>query len=659
MIRPTLFLCASFASLTPIQPATAQTNAAPVVVPAVQQWRGGTGTYDASRAVFMSDSPALTPIARIANRDWGLKPVTASRIRLVLDPAFTNASPEAYAIEIGDGVNVRAATPQGVFYGTQTLLQMLAQDTKLPRGTIEDYPLCRRRMLMLDVGRKPWPLPAVRDMLRMMAWFKFNELHLHLNDEAFSETYSAFRVQSDVFPELASKDLFYTKQQIRDLQAYARAYGITITPEIDTPGHSAALTRAWPDLGYPGQASYLDVRKPETVARMKRLLDEMIPLFDAPDFHIGTDEYRVQAPSEVKAQLQEAFLHYINTLSAYVESKGKNCRIWFSPEHDGAVPLNPRLIYDMWNSSNAPKYIRQGHRVINSNEGVSYIVPGCHYYGVNNAHVYQNWKPWEFARSEENPEPSNPLFVGAKLHIWNDQGPTGYTLTEIALLARPSLMAFSQAMWGPRGFATYGEFESRTRPLQIIPGVTIFDRIPADEQGRVLNQTGEVQLTDASRSIALPYFKPRADLEYPWTLIVQVRKTAEGDGRGVLLSSDLVELCDRYTDRKDPKRRGLAWVRAAGAPGKTPGESFLSKDVSRVYADSLPLNQWVTLAAVGTAGRTTLYLNGEKIGEHNDQMVCPLARIGSPHGESFVGSVRGLKVFNRAFTPDEIRAASK
>ena len=85
-----------------------------------------------------------------------------------------------------------------------------------------------------------------------MAWYKMNELHLHLSDESGPPTrYSAFRVESKKFPGLAAKDLCYTQKEIRELQDFAKARGITITPEIDMPGHAGSLTNYWPELKHP------------------------------------------------------------------------------------------------------------------------------------------------------------------------------------------------------------------------------------------------------------------------------------------------------------------------------------------------------------------------------------------------------------------------
>ncbi len=680
--------------------AAATTNAAPNVVPAVQQWQGGLGRLDVARATLYVDpaaAGALKPVARLLQEDFerlglrrpdvqvgppagGKTAITLSLAAdLPLPPVAGVQTNEAYVLDIGDTTAaLRGRTPAGVFYATRTLLQLLAQSDarapSLPRGVVTDGPQYRRRMLMLDVGRKPFPLAALHDYLRVLAWFKLNELHLHLSDEAFGGGYTGFRVQCDTFPGLASRDLHYTKPQLRELQDAARSLGITITPEIDMPGHSRVFTDYWPDLRLTNASpSYMDVTNPQTVARMQRLLDELIPLFDAPDFHIGTDEYRVGGSQEQKTRLHEAFRQFINTMDAHVRARGKRTRIWSGFEHMlGTTDVAPSVIIDMWETDDARGQIAKGHSVINSNHGRTYIVPGCHYYGVNNSGIYSGWEPWMVSGDmAKNPAPTEPRLLGGKLHVWNDQGPTGYTLTEIAALTRPSLMAFAEKLWGRKGSADYAAFQRRAAAVQAVPGVALFDRLPArTPDGLVLERSRAVSLATTNAWRALPFDgAPRADLEPPWTLTLEVRKTAETGGRGVLLSSDLAEICDGWTrveeqTATDPAtgkgiktkvtRRGLGVVRAAGTPGPTPGQAHLSRDVSRVYGEPLPLNQWVALTIVGQPGRTAVYVGGKLVGEHGDQTICPLARLGSRHGASCVGEVRALKVYNRAFTPRDV-----
>lgn len=679
------------------------------VVPAVQQWATGMGMFSVKGAKIVTDEKSaseLDPVAKDFQNtlkltgcgDFALSHGSSPKngqlfMSLANDPKLGT---EGYKIEIGDGIVVSANSPAGIFYGTRTLLQLLAQDQTnltLPCGTITDWPQYSHRMLMLDVGRKPFPLSVLKDYLKMMAWYKLNELHLHLSDEAFGGQYTGFRVQCDTFPGLASKDLFYTKQELREFQDEARQLGIIITPEIDMPGHARVFTDYWPDLQNPKLSkSYLDVTNPKTIERLEKLLDEMIPIFDAPDFHIGTDEFNLGGMSKAeKEQFGEAFRQFINTMNTHIRSKGKNTRIWSGYESmPGTTLPDPSVTIDMWVTHDAKTLIEQGHKVINSSDGQTYIVPGAHYYGVNNGGIYNNWEPWKISGDmTKNPAKDDPHLLGGKLHVWNDQGPTGYNMTEIATLALPSLQAFAEKLWGTKGSKDYTEFQQRAALTLPVPGVTVFDRIAAGKDGVVLDVSREQTLATTNATVSLPFAgKPHADLEWPWTMTLEVCKAAETGRRGVILSSDLVEICSDFSREEEIKtkdaagnevktkvvRRGIGLVRAAGSPGADPSASMKVNQVSHVYGspatsalvndvshasgEALPLNQWVTLTIVGERGHTTLYVNGRPAGGYNDQMVCPLAWLGSSTGNSFVGKVRNLRIINRALTVKEIGPAA-
>jgi hexosaminidase len=682
---------------------TATVNAQLNVVPAVQSWTPQLGTFSVKGARIVVDrkyTKELDGIAADFKRE--LKELGCGSFSTTHGATKSNGicltfagksnpfgGAGGYRIEINDRVDVVANLPTGIFYGTRTLLQLLAQDKTnltLPCGTIVDWPQYAHRMLMLDVGRKPFPIEVLHDYLKIMSWYKLNELHLHLSDEAFGGQYTGFRVQCDTFPGLTSKDLFYTKKELRELQDEAERMGITITPEIDMPGHARVFTDYWPDLQNPKLSkSYLDVTNPQTVERLKKLLDEMIPIFDAPDFHIGTDEFNLGGMSAAdKEKFGEAFREFINTMNAHIRSKGKSTRIWSGYEDmPGTTLPDPNVTIDMWVTRDAKTLIGQGHKVINSSDGQTYIVPGAHYYGVNNAGIYNNWEPWKISNdASKNPSPDDPHLLGGKLHVWNDQGPTGYDMTEIATLALPSIQAFAEKLWGTKGSKDYTEFQQRAALTLPVPGVTVFDPIPEkNADGVVLDLPREIVLGTTNAMKKLPFAgKPRSDLEWPWTLRMEVCKTSETGKRGVILSSDMIEICSDYSREeeittkdvggKEVKtkvvHRGIGLVRAAGSPGADPSASMkvnqvshvyagpaasnLMQDVSHTYGEALPLNQWVTLTIVGERGHTTLYVNGQLVGSRNDQMVCPLAWLGSKTGNSFIGKVRNLKVVNRALT---------
>jgi len=598
------------------------------VVPAVRHWTPVAGSsLTVTSAKVASDSPAVAGFAARLEQDLaqlGIKAVDTPRVITVKQVVDPQLGTEGYRMEIGDSVTLAANSTWGLFYASRTLLQLLQQSGErvLPCGTIVDHPTTKGRMLMLDVGRKPFPLPVLKDYIRLMAWYKMNELHIHFSDEAFGGSYAAFRIRSDVFPGLAAKDFSYSKRDLRELQDFAKSQGVTITPEFDMPGHARCFTNYWPETMLKGYPNYVDVTNPKTIENLKRLLDEMIPLFDAPDIHIGTDEYRVGD----RPDLHEAFRRFINTMNAHVRSRGKNCRIWSGFEHmKGSTAIDPTVIIDMWETDDAKGQIAKGHQVINSNHGRTYIVPGCHYYGISCPAIYQGWEPWMVSGDNaKNPAPDDPGLLGGKLHVWCDQGPTGYTHQEIAALTLPGIHAFAEKLWGTKGSVDYPEFTRRTAVTLPVPAVVVLDRLPAkDAGGVVLDLPGEQTLADATSLIPLPMASAeRGDLESPWTLSVEVFPTAASANRGVILSSDLAEICggsqaggttEVVTEFADGTKRrgsintvGVGAVRAAGAlQGGDPFSAYLAHDVSRFSGRTLEPNQWSALCVVGTAGSHT------------------------------------------------------
>ena len=140
------------------------------------------------------------------------------------------------------------------------------------------------RGLSLDVGRKFFPLDYVDDLVKVLSYYKLNSLRLHLNDNGFpyyfandwDKTYAAFRMESDTFPGLTSRDGYYTKQQMRDLQRTSAGDMVEIVPEIDIPAHALAFAR------YRGIGSkefgedHLDLFNPATMPFLDSLFHEYL-----------------------------------------------------------------------------------------------------------------------------------------------------------------------------------------------------------------------------------------------------------------------------------------------------------------------------------------------------------------------------------------------
>src|SRR5439155_622404 len=161
------------------------------------------------------------------------------------------------------GVKLTARTPAGLFYGAQTLRQLLPLSglRRLPAVTIRDYPRFSWRGAMLDVARHFRPVRDVKRFIDLMALYKLNRLHLHLSDD------QGWRIAIDSWPRLAThggstqvgggKGGYYTQRQYSAIVRYARTRYVEVVPEIDMPGHVHAALSSYPKLACNGKASPL------------------------------------------------------------------------------------------------------------------------------------------------------------------------------------------------------------------------------------------------------------------------------------------------------------------------------------------------------------------------------------------------------------------
>ena len=240
-------------------------------------------------------------------------------------------APEAYCINVGpERAMVLASDFNGFFYAIQTLKQMLppsiygtkpdrGADWRIPCCEISDAPRFGYRGLMLDCCRHFFSVDEVKKVLDVMAVFKLNRFHWHLSED------QGWRIQIDKYPRLTEVGAwrngtmirndwnsndgiryggFYTKDEIRDIIAYAEERCITIVPEIDLPGHMQAALASYPELGCKGSKpqpyevwtvwgvsrQVLNVGSEKTMRFLEDVLGEVADLFPGEYIHIGGDE---------------------------------------------------------------------------------------------------------------------------------------------------------------------------------------------------------------------------------------------------------------------------------------------------------------------------------------------------------------------------------
>jgi N-acetyl-beta-hexosaminidase len=461
-----LIILVVFAGVTPLLLNAAPPEAQPNVVPSLREWIPGEGIFHLtihSRIKLEKDYEAqLTETANTFREDLmaisglDLKVLTAPEAKcgdifLTLDNEDKKIDDEGYLLEIGDTITIRANTSHGTFSGIQTILQLLKQSSdkrSLQRGFARDFPQFKKRGIMIDAGRKFWGMDYLKKTIRKLAWYKMNFIHMHFTD------WSGFRLKSDTYPGLAAQQA-YSKDDIRELQDFAKKYQVMLVPEIDLPAHATAITDYNPALAFKcqsmrearwqgeeanqaGKAWTLDVTRPEVREWIKALLDEFVPLFDAPIFHLGGDEYQYDAQKYACPELVAAmkargyshpgdvFIEWLNEVNEQIKSYGKQTQIWnwwrFSPNekmrNNTSIQPNKDILITVWNKPREDAIISDGYNVIITTEegdGALYVTPGYgkkpgDYGFFDSKYNYEKWQPR-----------IHPQVLGFQVCIWADR----------------------------------------------------------------------------------------------------------------------------------------------------------------------------------------------------------------------------------------------
>ncbi|WP_327712598.1 family 20 glycosylhydrolase [Streptomyces sp. NBC_00464] len=502
-------------TLTGTSPAAAKVNTAPPgVVPALQQWTGGTGNLtltSSSRVVVPRGASAAlkalaVQVAAEAAELTSLRLTTttgnprAGDILLRIDPAadFGSAKselrPEAYRLTVtGRSAEIVGGGQKGAYYGTRTLLQSVlgsADGNSIPVGTAVDYPNYAVRGFMLDVGRRYFTPEFIKSYLRWMGWLKLNTFQLHLNDNEiqapdgdWSQAVSAFRLKSSnpAFAGLGA-DQGYTRQDWDSFEDTAAAHGVTIIPEIDAPAHARAFVRFKPEIGLDGgNSDHLDLSNPAATEFMKSVYAEFAPWFRGPTVHIGIDEYPASLVSQYKT--------YVNAIAPYVRSLGKKVNAWgsFSAMSGSGAGYDKNMVINSWNNGwYSPKAaVADGYKVINSNDGLLYVVPFANYYhgqGLDGQYIFDSWEPHVFGETSDLTF-QDPMLLGAMPAVWNDLVRATYTELQVHGLVEKSFAALAQKMWsGTRGGTNYAAFLNRVGTVGQGPGTAYLpDTLPKPE----------------------------------------------------------------------------------------------------------------------------------------------------------------------------------
>jgi hexosaminidase len=306
-------------------------------------------------------------------------PDQAGTVALTIDGSLKEPlGEEGYELRVTrDRIDLRAAAPAGLFYGGQTLRQLLPPDVFsnervegvqwiVPCVEIVDHPRFGWRGLLIDPARHFIPVEDVKRFIDIMAAHKFNRLQMHLTDNI------GWRVEIKKYPDLtrlaSSRDRsggkggFYTQDEVRELVRYAAERHVTIVPEIEMPYHAGAAINAYPNIGInPARVAGLSIDKrwgklgglvaprPETVSFMQDVLSEVIVLFPSRFIHIGGDEANLRlwaGDPELQAQMkrvgckdaQELHSWFIKQMDAYLTKHDRRLLGWDEILQGGLAP---------------------------------------------------------------------------------------------------------------------------------------------------------------------------------------------------------------------------------------------------------------------------------------------------------------------------------
>ncbi|WP_406432794.1 beta-N-acetylhexosaminidase [Streptomyces sp. NBC_00631] len=490
--------------------------ATPVTVPALTDWTPARGSYGfSSRTRLVASDAAGRRVADTLADDLraaghGVVPVVGGASRpddIVIDvrPSARRAlGTEGYELGSGRRLSITGATETGAFYGTRTLLQLLAQGDRIPAGHSTDVPRYRERGVGVCACYIHVSLPWLENLVREMAYHKLNQLLLEL------------KVKSDAHPE-ANTWGYYTKDEIRRLVALGDRYHVEIIPEINSPGHMDPWIENRPDLQLTDsdgnkQPARLDVTQQAAFDYYTSLMDEYAQVFTARSWHMGADEYMLGSDYAKYPQMlqyaqekygpdatpQDAYVDFVNRVQAYAASKGRRLRIW----NDGltganTVPVAAGVTVEHWlNVAVKPsRLIAQGYAVMNASYSLYLVRGGFH--SDTEALYDQSWDPRSF---EGEKLASADGITGAKISLWPDNG-SGETENEVAAELWPALRHIAQATWGdPHPDATYARFTARGTAVGHAPGWRDLTRTPVPDGSYTLSADGRSYRVEVTRT---------------------------------------------------------------------------------------------------------------------------------------------------------------
>lgn len=404
----------------------------------------------------------------------------ANSIVFRLGAGETQLGDEGYDLTItSGGVRLVANKPAGLFYGVQTLRQLLpasigsrsvqAGPWLIVGGRIVDYPRYAYRGAMLDVTRHFFGVADVERYIDELAMYKVNTLHLHLSDD------QGWRIAIDAWPNLAlhggSSEVgsrttggYYTKADYTAIVQYAQAHFMTVIPEIDTPSHTNAALSSYPELNCNGVApplyigenvgfSSLCVGKAVTYKFLDDVVGELAALTPGPYIHLGGDEAHSTSASD--------YVTFVQKAQAIVEAHGKKLMGWAEISN---AKLDPSSVAEYWNFSDhgtsETAATTQGVKVVAAPANHAYLdqkynsstTLGLNWAGDIEVQDAYAWDPLDGGRVSE------AQVLGVEGPLWSE---TLHTMADIEYMAWPRMAGIAEIGWTPKAERSWSTYRPR------------------------------------------------------------------------------------------------------------------------------------------------------------------------------------------------------
>ena len=516
-----LFLCAC------IPPENIGVN----ILPSPQQFelKEGKFLFDASTGVF-ADSVFFEQIPYLKSISSQPLNGESTTIALLYEGAFSD---EEYILDISeDTIAISATTSEGIIRGIQTLRQLLPLQKKsayIPALSIHDYPRFSWRGMLLDCSRHFMEKDFVKRYIDLLALHKMNVLHWHLTED------QGWRIEIEQYPKLTEigawrtqKDGsiyggFYTKEDIREIVAYAKERHITVVPEIELPGHSLAALASYPQLSCTGGPFEVEndwgvfkdiycAGNDSVFMFLENVLDEVLELFPSKYIHIGGDEapkYRWDNCNKCKARMRNEGLddshqlqsYFITRIERYLNSKGLQIIGWDEILEGG---LAPSATVQSWRGMDGGiAAAKSGHYAIMSPTSHAYFDYDLD--AIDLQKVY-SFEPIPSVLSEEEAQ----FILGGECNMWSERAPQDLVDSKVF----PRLLAMSEVLWttAPKDYPNFYKKVQKHYDILDAFGVDYgYESVPITSHCEYKNGQFEYRLFSATPDITLEYRLDNSD----------------------------------------------------------------------------------------------------------------------------------------------------